>query len=476
MRSRLLMIALFLLPVAQAVGGEKPWIELRSPHFRVITNGSTSDARRVAHEFEQLRSVFASQFPSFRLESGAPLLVLAARDEETAKALEPQTWKLKGIKPAGIFHHGWEKQYVLVRLDSWGAGAREVVYHEYAHSIFHLNSRWLPTWLDEGMAEFYAYTRFQEHEIYVGAPSERSGILRAKPLYPVEDLITGLSHYQSDPYEAEMFYAESWALVDFLTFAPGMEHGQRLNQFFHSLQQGTEQKKAFQQAFGDFKTIDTGLSNYTRNFAFSAYRLPDPEKIDDKDFTSHTLSIAATQAELAGYHLWTRDREGSRSLAAAALQHDSKLGLAHEEMGFLNFSTGNDAAALDEFSQASVLDGTLYLSLFAKAMLSTISGSDNPPDRTAFESDLRQVVRVNPQFAPAYIELARVDLRKNAQQDALEASRKAEQLEPSRAGYHLQTGQILLRMGKGDESAMFAKFVADRWSGPDHDEAVRPVE
>jgi hypothetical protein len=57
-------------------------------------------------------------------------------------------------------------------------------------------------------------------------------------------------------------------------------------------------------------------------------------------------------------------------------------------------------------------------------------------------------------------------------QKALAVSRKAEELEPSRAGYHLLSGEILLRMGRGADSAAMAKFVADRWFGADHDEAV----
>lgn len=468
------LIGLLLLSAAaEALAGDKPWLEVNSPHFRVLTNGSAADARHVAHEFEQLRYVFASQFPNFRLESGAPLLVFAARDEETAKALEPQVWKLKGTaKPAGVFHHGWEKQYLMVRLDAWGQGAREVVYHEYAHSILHINSRWLPTWLDEGMAEFYAYTRFQEHGIYVGAPSERSRILVAKRPYPVENLIADLSPYKNDPDEAQMFYAESWALVHFLTFGPGMENGKRLNQFFRALQQGTEQKKAFQETFGNFKAVDDGLADYTRHFTFAAVRLPNPPKIEEKEFTSHTLSVAETEAELAGYHLGTRDQEDARILIEQALKSDPKLGLAHEEMGFLHFANGDDAAALSEFSRACVLDHSLYLSLFAKAMLSPAATSESPTDQATFQAALLQVLNLNPQFAPAYVQLARVYLRKNDTVNALAASRKAEELEPSRAGYHVQSGHILLRMGKDDDAAAFAKFVADRWSGPDHDEAV----
>jgi hypothetical protein len=51
-------------------------------------------------------------------------------------------------------------------------------------------------------------------------------------------------------------------------------------------------------------------------------------------------------------------------------------------------------------------------------------------------------------------------------------SRKAEELEPSLAGYHLLSGQILLGLGKGGDAADAARFVADRWIGPDHNEAV----
>src|SRR6516162_7495084 len=90
--------------------GEKPWIEVSSPHFRVLTNGSQNEARHVAREFEQMRYVFVEYEPQFRLEGGAPLTIFAAQDEDTAKMLEPSLWKRKGAKPAGVYHHAWERE------------------------------------------------------------------------------------------------------------------------------------------------------------------------------------------------------------------------------------------------------------------------------------------------------------------------------------------------------------------------------
>src|SRR6266404_1944164 len=137
MRLRLALVVFFLFSVCTglAAAGVKPWIEVRSSHFRVLTNGSQNDARHVAKEFEQMRYVFADRHPNFRLEGGAPLVVFAAQDEATAKSLEPAWWKLKGAKPVGVFHHAWEKEYVMVQLEALKGGALEVVYHEYTHSI-----------------------------------------------------------------------------------------------------------------------------------------------------------------------------------------------------------------------------------------------------------------------------------------------------------------------------------------------------
>jgi hypothetical protein len=75
-----LLFAVVLLGHGPLAGAkQKPWTEVRSPHFRVLTDGSVGEARRVANEFEQMRAVFVAEFPTLRLETGAPLLIFAPR-------------------------------------------------------------------------------------------------------------------------------------------------------------------------------------------------------------------------------------------------------------------------------------------------------------------------------------------------------------------------------------------------------------
>ena len=113
--------------------------------------------RIVAKELEQMRSVFTVRMRNPVLETAAPLLIVAVREaglHELAKNL----WKDRD-RVAGEFFQGWERKYALVRLDSFGDLNQAVVFHEYTHSIFHANLHWLPTWLDEGLAEFYGCIR-----------------------------------------------------------------------------------------------------------------------------------------------------------------------------------------------------------------------------------------------------------------------------------------------------------------------------
>ena len=51
----------------------------QEPNFEVISDAKESEARRVAWQFEQIRAIFAQQWPWARLSSGRPFIILAAR-------------------------------------------------------------------------------------------------------------------------------------------------------------------------------------------------------------------------------------------------------------------------------------------------------------------------------------------------------------------------------------------------------------
>ena len=475
-RRKILVCTSALLLVFSALSSrpaDKPFTEVRSPNFRVLANGSEHEARRIALEFEQMRAVFAVGFPNMRLTTGAPLLIFALQTENDIKWLAPVIWKnRKGPMPAGYFEHGWEKQFAVVNISVDIPGAYNVVYHEYVHSLLHTNFRWLPTWLDEGLAEFYGNSRFDPKKSYVGAPSTRVYQLKNRTLIPLETLliVNPWTYYHGDENQIATFYAESWALVHYLVFGPDMESGKKLSRFYAQLQAGNQQVKAFRDVFGDLKKVEDGLQRYIQAFAFGAYAIENLTAIQAKDFSSRKLSRAESDAEIAGYRLWAHDAPEAADLVERALQDDPALAAAHEEKAFINFREGKDEDAVREFSRACELDKTLYLSQYFKAMMT--SKRDSPEQREALRAELQQITQMNPQFAPAYVQLAMLFIADGQGTRSLVAARKAEQLEPSRAGYHLLSGEILLRMKREKEAAESARYVAERWHGPDHNEAV----
>jgi len=401
-------------------------------------------------------------------------VIFAAYNLASAESLLARLKKSGGEYIGGIYFHGWEKQYALIRLDEASDTREAGAFYEYAQSILQTNLHWLPSWLDVGICEFYSATVFRPNQIVVGGPTRNYDFAHRQGYYtiPIEKLITMNSVSLAESDKAFMYRAESWVLVHYMMADPGMQNGAKLADYFRLLNSRVEQKKAFVQAFGDFKAMDDGLHIYMQQFGFKANVITPPATIDEKTFASRTLSVAQTEAEAGGLELTGHDYDASKTFVAQALKDDPKVGLAHEVNGFLLFQDGKTADAADEFSKAYELDPNLYLAQYAKTMLSPLATSDMPADREAFRLALAMVVQLNPQFAPAYVQLARLAVRQGNLKEALRLSLKAEDLDPWQAGYHVQTGQILLRLGRGAEAAEVARYVTQQWNGADHNEAV----
>ncbi|MGA9510245.1 MAG: DUF1570 domain-containing protein [Candidatus Sulfotelmatobacter sp.] len=249
-----LLLALFLPVIAWA----KPesWLEVRSPHFTVITNSNEKQARRVADQFERMRSVFHSLFPKIQIDNLGSITVLAIKDEKDFRALEPAAYLAKGqLKLGGLFLRGADKNYVLLRLDAEGEHPYAVVYHEYTHLLLS-KAEFIPLWLNEGLAEYYQNTDIHEKDVALGQPSpENLELLRQNRLMPLSTLfaVDHSSPYYHEENKGSIFYAESWALTHYLEQKDFSDKTQRLTICAQSLAQNVDATTAATRAFGDLK-------------------------------------------------------------------------------------------------------------------------------------------------------------------------------------------------------------------------------
>ena len=447
------------------------WREVDSPHFRVVTDGSDKDGRDVAKEFEQMRAVFLTSFKNPVLETAAPLLIIAVR-ESGLHALAKPFWKDRD-RIAGEFFRGWERQYALVRLDSFGDLNQAVVFHEYTHSIYHANFHWMPTWLDEGLAEFYGYTEFRNGHIYIGAPSIRLAHLRSGSLIPIPQMLNPTPKTLGKDVESnDLFYGEAWAMVHYMTFGANMGNGTMLNKFIVLLESGKPQAEAFQEVFGDPKAFADKVYQYISGMTIKAALLPAGDAINEKSFPAKVLTVAEADYALGSIDIGAHAFEEGKARMEAAASANPALAGPHEELGFLAWREGNDDEAKTEWARAFAADPSCYRSEFALLMTGTPLKEQNAQQLEQTRQTLEGIRAKEPKFAPAVVELALIQWRLGQLNDAYKSALVAEKLEPWRAEYHLLTARILLQGKQPKVAEAYARSVAARWPGSDHDEAV----
>lgn len=450
------------------------WKEVRSPHFRVITDGLPSQARDVAVEFEQMRHLFTLLFHRDDVDAPAPLTIFAAADGGSMDEIDRSLLKRDDGRLAGMYIAGWQKQFALVRLNALVYKNQVIVFHDYAFGVLKNNWPWLPVWLKNGMVEFYTNTRFEKGYAVVGEPSIHLLELRAGTLIPMASMLTlnpGIA-FRHDPEQEQVYEEEAWAIVHFMEFDTSMGNGTKLMEFVELLEHHVPDDEAFSQVFGNPTAFDRMLLQYVNNLNYKTAKVADDPRIDARTFTERKLSPAEADFEIGSFRAALKDRDGARIMMERALALDPKMADAHEELGFLDFEGGEDKDARREWQQAIALNPNLPYSMFALAMTTTPLNKQSPPELLATQSELLKVTQAAPRFAAPFADLALVEWYRGYLQQAIHDALIAEDLEPSRAGYRILAGEIFLRGNKPELAAAEARYVAAHWSGPADNEAV----
>jgi len=433
------------------------WIEVRSPHFLVLTNSSEKQGRQVADQFERMRSVFHVAFPKLQIDPGSPIIVLAIKDEKDFRALEPAAYLAKGsLKLGGLFLRAPDKNYVLMRLDAEGEHPYAVVYHEYTHLLVGKSAEWMPLWMNEGLAEFYQNTEIHEKDASLGEPStENIMLLRQNRLLPLATLfaVDQKSPYYHEENKGSIFYAESWALTHYLQVKDRQDKTSRLSQYSDLLIKNVDPVLAATQAFGDLKQLQAALEAYVRQASFNYFKMRTTTEVDDSAFKAQALTPAQADAVRADFLAYNDRTADARALLDHVLQEDPNNVSAQETLGFMEFRQGHLEEARQRYAKAVQFDSQNFLALYYFAAIS-MNDPAAAAGETQIESSLRAAIKLNPSFAPTYDRLGVfLGMRRRNLEEARMMGLTAVSLEPANVGYRVNIANLLIAMGN-DKAAI----------------------
>jgi len=453
---RLLLLAI-LCSAVLAPARDKPenWVQVRSPHFTIVSNSNEKQARRVADQFERMRSVFHKLFPKLQIDPSTPIIVLATKDENDFRALEPAAYLAKGqVKLAGLFLTALDKNYVLMRLDAEGDHPYSVVYHEYTHLLLS-KADWMPLWMNEGLAEYYQNTDIREKEVFVGEPStENVHLLRQNRMLPLATLFTvdHTSPYYHEENKGSIFYAESWALTHYIRVKDSQENTHRLSDYTTLLTQNVDAVTAATRAFGDLKQLQSALEDYVQQNAFHYMKVAATTDVDESAFRAQGLTNLQADAVRADFLAYNERTADAQALLDHILQEDPNNVSAHETMGYLAFRQRHMDEARNWYAQAVRLDSQSFLAHYYFAAMS-MNGTVAPADEAQVESSLRASIKLNPSFGPSYDSLAMfLGMRHRNLDEARMMGLTAVGLEPTNLSYRMNLASVLLLMQRGKDA------------------------
>lgn len=443
--------------LASAPAKTQAWIEVRTPHFVVLSDSNEKQTTHVADQLERMRAVFHKVFPQAQVDPGSPIIVIAVKNKKDFQALEPEAYLAKGqLELAGLFLRGPDKNYILLRLDAEGPHPYATVYHEYTHLLESRAEEWLPLWFNEGLAQFYENTDIHDKEVLLGQPSGGElGFLREKRLIPLPTLfaVDRNSPYYHQEDKGSIFYAQSWALTHYLYVKDFKDKTNLLTQYAELVGNNVDPVTAATRTFGDLKKLQSDLERYISQGTFSAFRIAGNTEVDESTFRMQPVPTTQADAMRADFLAYDQRLRDAHSLLDRVLHDDPNNVSAHETMGSLASREGKFDDALKWYEQAVGLDSQNFLAHYyfaSMAMRATIG--DNKRD-AQIESSLRTAIKLNPSFPGSYDQLAMFyGMRHKNLDEAHHLNLLAVELEPGNVGFRINTANVLMQMERSKDA------------------------
>jgi tetratricopeptide (TPR) repeat protein len=282
MKVRQLSLGFILIFAASLnfVNAEEKWVYARTEHFEMFSAAPEFESKSYLNQLEQFDAAFKKVFKISSIGQSRVVVIMFAGQRELAPFAPLFRGKSKPV--AAFYQPGTDKDMIVVSAEAQNLGGSDgssAIFHEYVHKLLHEQGLQLPSWLDEGLAEYFASMKVEKQMVELGRPiSRRVQCLAKEKLLPVGQLMTVThdSPMYNEGEQQHVFYAESWLLVHYLMRDGARDPMASIERFLKSTAEESGEK-GLRDAFGmDLAQADAALKNYRSagKYATRALSLP----------------------------------------------------------------------------------------------------------------------------------------------------------------------------------------------------------
>ena len=336
------------------------WIEVRSPHFRIVTNAGDRAGASACRRLEQLCAFFAATRPDLRPFPTLPTDVYLFRgagvfDHYRVSSME---------NVAGFFSPRRGFNLMVMNADVDGDEFDKVLCHEYTHCFNFSNFAELPVWLNEGIAEYFGSFRPRGGRAEIGRNRDYlTAWVNTHPLLDFDLLFavnTASDLYRKDNDLRRMVYAQGWLTVHYLSADP--DRSKRFGTFLEAMRRGKTPSVAFASVYPrpEWQSLLDQVKEYARaNFIQSRETaFTDPTSVTT-GYAARTLSTSEALAELGAlvFELGPDRRGEAEEHLRESVRLDVAAARSWAMLGRAADAGGDSAEAEKDYARAIALSG-----------------------------------------------------------------------------------------------------------------------
>lgn len=435
--------------------GGKPWREVKSTHFRVLTDLDAEAAQQTALELEKFRRALLLAWDSDFDPPGEVEAIILRNAGEFEEFSEGRIGGFATVGTDGpllvMSGHGY--------LVSEQPGDQRTQAHELAHYLSRYVLLRQPRWFAEGLATYLETLTFKggAAEVVLGRPHGWNlGYVREHGWLTLEELwqwkfIDGMGQA-----EMQRHYASAWLWVHYLM----NEHVDRFVDFQSRLARAEEPRQAFEAAFRGVPDLAGGLRTYVNTGRYAVLTIPlpaVPTKVEVRELDGAEVHAIRARLRLITPGSSTpeqRKQQAEVDLAQALREDPANVSatVLHSELSAAPTERLPLARAL---TQARPQSGPAWL-LLARAIGESPGGSGEEQLRA-----LTRAVELQPQSATALNTLAWYYANARMPQKAFELAKHAAELAPGDGAVLDTYAAVLFQIGKCPDALRLQRRALD---------------